>query len=318
MHISSRQGLYTFLTILIFGVVTWFPARAAMNQRFFPETGHTVNGKFLDFYEQVSDPQLLYGYPITDAFPDTTSGFEVQYFQKARFELHPDESPDQQVQLSPLGSYLYKPGQPGFLPEKSSGCRTFQDVAGRFRVCMAFLNFFEAYGGIEQFGAPISNRVIEDGRIVQYFQKARFEWHPQLLARQHVQLSDLGSKYFVQQAINPNYLRQRNDLPQTILRIDLRLLPGQGVTRLKDRQTIYVVVQDQNLLPVANAQISLRFRLPNDVWKDLPLQAFTDKNGVARLELPFETTQPGMIILEATARLNDLQGQTTGSFLAWL
>jgi len=56
-----------------------------------------------------------------------------------------------------------------------------------------FLTFWRERGGVLIFGYPISEEIVEDGRIVQYFERARFEYHPEELGREdQVQLSLLG------------------------------------------------------------------------------------------------------------------------------
>ncbi len=42
-----------------------------------------------------------------------------------------------------------------------------------------FLTFWRQNGGLLIFGYPISGELVEDGRIVQYFERARFEYHPE-------------------------------------------------------------------------------------------------------------------------------------------
>src|SRR6185312_15529488 len=41
-----------------------------------------------------------------------------------------------------------------------------------------FLKYWETFGGLAAFGYPISEEMTENGMTVQYFQRARFEWHP--------------------------------------------------------------------------------------------------------------------------------------------
>ncbi len=41
-----------------------------------------------------------------------------------------------------------------------------------------FLKYWETFGGLATFGYPISEEFQENGVTVQYFQRARFEWHP--------------------------------------------------------------------------------------------------------------------------------------------
>jgi uncharacterized protein YkwD len=44
----------------------------------------------------------------------------------------------------------------------------------------AFLQFFDRHGGVRIFGYPISGEITENGRIVQYFERQRFEWHQEM------------------------------------------------------------------------------------------------------------------------------------------
>jgi uncharacterized protein len=57
----------------------------------------------------------------------------------------------------------------------SGGEKCF-DATGR---CMhgIFLGYWQARGGVAQFGYPITDELTEDGRTVQYTERARFEWH---------------------------------------------------------------------------------------------------------------------------------------------
>jgi hypothetical protein len=42
------------------------------------------------------------------------------------------------------------------------------------------LRFWTGHGGLPIFGYPLSEELKEDGRTVQYFERARLEWHPEL------------------------------------------------------------------------------------------------------------------------------------------
>ena len=56
-----------------------------------------------------------------------------------------------------------------------------------------FLSFWREHGGVLIFGYPLSEEIVEDGQIVQYFERARFEYHPERLGQDgQVQLSLLG------------------------------------------------------------------------------------------------------------------------------
>jgi hypothetical protein len=60
-----------------------------------------------------------------------------------------------------------------------------------------FLSFWRANGGLLLFGYPLSGEIVEDGRIVQYFERARFEYHPEHLGSEgQVMLSLLGTELY--------------------------------------------------------------------------------------------------------------------------
>ncbi len=63
--------------------------------RYFPETGHTLQGAFLAYWE-THGGLFVHGYPITEPFPEQnpTDGktYTVQYFERSRFEMHPENA----------------------------------------------------------------------------------------------------------------------------------------------------------------------------------------------------------------------------------
>jgi hypothetical protein len=62
-------------------------------------------------------------------------------------------------------------------------------------VCDQFLEFFDARGGAGIFGYPITEQFVENGRLVQYFQRVRMEYHPELSSAYQVQLGLLGDQF---------------------------------------------------------------------------------------------------------------------------
>jgi hypothetical protein len=317
MHTTKIWGGIACLLGLLTGLVGIVPANAQSGVLYFPETGHVVSGEFLEFYNRTPEAKLLYGDPITDAFVDPQYGMLVQYFQKVRFQVNEDKPLELRVTLSHLGKFTYQPGQQRIVSVNSNACRTFSETTDQFNICYAFLDFFLAHGGVTQFGYPLSNLESHEGRIMQYFQKARFEWHPELPQGQRVQLSDLGSIYFFQQRLDQNFLRQQNNLPQTILSLKVRAFAERAISGLKGSQTIHVLVHDQNFLPVAKAMVSLQMQSPTGESVTYPIEISTDKDGLAHLTMTFETDQPGKYIITVKVRLNGLTGQTSGSFIAW-
>ena len=57
-----------------------------------------------------------------------------------------------------------------------------------------FLDFYDKRGGLDIFGYPIENAILEDGLTVQYFQRSRMELHPEAPAPYRVQLGLLGQE----------------------------------------------------------------------------------------------------------------------------
>ena len=94
------------VVIGVFGL-SWNPANSQIESEYFAETGHYIEGEFLGYYRAHPQPEVVYGFPITETFIEA-SGQIVQYFQRARFEWHPENEADRRVVLTPLGSLLYE------------------------------------------------------------------------------------------------------------------------------------------------------------------------------------------------------------------
>ncbi|OAN48288.1 hypothetical protein A6A03_08870 [Chloroflexus islandicus] len=67
---------------------------------------------------------------------------------------------------------------------------------------VGFLDFWRANGQLHTFGMPISEELVIDGRIVQYFERARFEYHPEYAGTPlQVQLGLIGQEWLARQSI---------------------------------------------------------------------------------------------------------------------
>jgi branched-chain amino acid transport system substrate-binding protein len=173
------------------------------DSRTFPETGKTVKGKFLTYWNGHGGlPQQ--GYPISDEMQEKsdTDGktYTVQYFERAVFELHPENQAPYDVLLSLLGNFYYKSKYPSGAPNQKASTtnatkfnETGKTLGGKFR------EYWEKNGGLAQQGYPISDEFQErsdlDGKTytVQYFERAVFELHPENQAPFDVLLSQLGT-----------------------------------------------------------------------------------------------------------------------------
>ncbi len=107
-----RPGLLV-LALLMVLASTAFPGGTISAQgtgRTFPETGKTVSGKFLTYWDGHGG-LAQQGFPITEQIQETsaTDGkiYTVQYFERAVFEYHPENQPPFEVLLSQLGRFRY-------------------------------------------------------------------------------------------------------------------------------------------------------------------------------------------------------------------
>lgn len=173
------------------------------NNLYFKETGHNLSNTFKRYWEGKGG-LALYGFPISEEFQE--NGFTVQYFERARFEYHPENSgTSNEVQLGLLGNLIAagrrEAGEAPFQPiapfNNSANDVYFSQTGHGLRG--GFKAFWEANGGLAQFGYPISEEFQEqnavDGKVytVQYFERNRFEWHPEFAKTQaEFQLGLLG------------------------------------------------------------------------------------------------------------------------------
>jgi hypothetical protein len=161
---------------------------SAANSRLFPETGQSVRDAFLDFYDANGGVEI-FGFPRTGEFP--SNGHAVQYFQRARFEYWAENRPGEQVRLGMLGVELGK-SRPPSVAAADPNRRYFQDT--QHTIGGAFRDFWESRGGARIFGYPITEEMQENGRAVQYFQRARFEWNGENPPAYRVQLGLIGDE----------------------------------------------------------------------------------------------------------------------------
>lgn len=182
-------------------IMLW-PASAALaapSARYFPETGHWVSGKFLAFFDQYGGLDV-FGYPRTE--PMVSDGRMVQYFQRARFESWPENKPPYDVLLMLIGDAVMGPGDPpipaGQIPLPTDSSRTYFPETGH-TISGAFRDFFNRHGGLMIFGYPTSEPYTgPSGFLIQRFQRARMESHPELPPAYQVSLGLLGDEYIFQ------------------------------------------------------------------------------------------------------------------------
>ncbi len=147
---------------------------------YFSATGHYLSYGFLDYWREHGD-LAQFGYPITDELTDPVTGYTEQYFERAVFEWHPDAPAGWQIQLRRLGAEAVSDRRDAsaFQPsdQQDAGCDYFSQTG--HEICSHFLNYWESNGALAIYGYPLSDAFIEGDYTVQYFERARFEWHPE-------------------------------------------------------------------------------------------------------------------------------------------
>jgi hypothetical protein len=79
------------------------PFANAADHQYFPETGHGLHYAFLKYFQSRGGLDV-FGYPISEElYGENGWPYAVQYFQRARFEYHPELPGPYQVSLGLLG-----------------------------------------------------------------------------------------------------------------------------------------------------------------------------------------------------------------------
>jgi Tol biopolymer transport system component len=226
------RSIYHIVVITLYALLLLpeVPARAA-DERCFPETGYCIGGRFRDYWEQ-NGGLAVFGYPIGPAREemnrDSGQPYLTQWFERNRFELHPENSAPYDVLLGRLSDdrlrlmgvdWQAQPRENGPQP----GCLWFEQTG--HNVCnqsgsLGFQSFWQSHGlrdprldaygrSLALFGLPITAAVEQvspsDGRVylIQWFERARFEWHPDEPDTYKVLLGLLGNEVRTNSADDP-------------------------------------------------------------------------------------------------------------------
>ena len=173
---------------------------------FFPATGHSISGEFKRYYQthglemgdrgiSARESLALFGYPVSEPYDEINAEdgqrYRVQYFERARFELHPENQPPYRVLLGRLGftSLIRRSsGAEPVIPNPdpyppAPECPRFPETG--YSTCAPFTDFWQRQGGLPVFGFPIVNMRQErnetDGKTynTQWFERERMEHHPE-------------------------------------------------------------------------------------------------------------------------------------------
>ena len=243
---ALRRLTALVLPALLFAGIPSVKVEAQTDARTFAETGKTVQGRFLRYWDAHGGLSQQ-GFPVSGEMQERSQAdgklYAVQYFERAVFEYHPENAAPSDVLLSLLGTFAYREKYPDGAPGQgasTSNPRMFPEtgktLGGRFR------EYWERNGGLAQQGYPISEEFKEtsalDGKVytVQYFERAVFEYHPENEPPNDVLLSQLG-KYRLDAltAGNAIYLRTLDavwrDVRDSYIYTDFRGQDWAGVGR---------------------------------------------------------------------------------------
>jgi len=315
--------------VLISSVSATHPQSPDTDCEYFAETGHYVCGEFLEFFETQGELEI-FGYPLTEAFDDPELGLRVQYFQRARMELHPHTSGTYKVLLGSLVDelgYHFPPASPEQIPAFNSSLRHYFPEAGHV-VSYAFLDYFREQGGLDIFGYPRSEFMAAGGYIVQYFQRVRMEWHPEDISGPQMRLTNLGEIYIERFGVPGDYDEPR-DAPGRIdgsartetsearvTKLNTSASVRHIITGQEGVQTVFIYVTDQWQQPVEGAAVGMvvHYQSGDQRYEFAP----TDGSGFTGHSFYIPPAAPGRkVVIDVTAVYDSLTSATQIFFLPW-
>ncbi len=199
-----RLAVLCLTAALVFGAVAFVPSgeRAAAGERYCPPgVGFCAENAFLDFWKTNGGLEIL-GLPVSQPFVDDR-GLLVQFYERAILEWHPENEAKYQVLLTRLGDTLLggraeRGAAPNACAPGAPDCTLVGQTNHTLRG--VFLQYWQANGGLAVFGFPLTEEFVEtnqaDGQpyTVQYFERNRFEYHPEQGPRYQVLLGLLGAE----------------------------------------------------------------------------------------------------------------------------
>ncbi len=246
-------------------------SQVSMEPYYFSETGHYLSGRFRQYSESTPNALYVFGFPLTKVYMErSTDGqmYMTQYFERARFEYHPENNQPYDVLLTLLGNEItaqrgaeqeFQRVGPQDFGDAAQGCQGYSPETGH-NVYGIICRFWNNFGGLQNFGYPTSERFFEvnqeNGQTyeVQYFERNRFEIHPEYEGSQYeVLLGFLGKERMNRIGVradvrapetraeperDPRVQRGRGDLPAEVEshRVRLQRLPGRQPQRRRLQQ----------------------------------------------------------------------------------
>src|SRR5262245_25445612 len=211
MVVRRLTGLLALVALLLLTPT----ASAQTDKRCFLETGQCISGRIRQFWEQ-NGGLSVFGYPTGPQGEIQIEGkpYQAQTFERNRLELHPENQRPYDVLLGRLGAdrLAQQSHDPFTFPksEPQPGCRFFPETG--HNACGDILKAWRASGleidgrrgkteaeNLALFGLALSDiqtETLSDGKEyqVQWFERARFELHPENAPPYNVLLGLLGNE----------------------------------------------------------------------------------------------------------------------------
>ena len=196
------------------------PTTTSTDLHYFSETGHNLAFGFKAFWER-SGGLPVFGYPLSEEFDEFNVDLQrpvtSQFFERQRFEYHPEHAgTPYEVLLGRLGPWLLERQGRYWnqLPKADPRTQHFFQETGQ-AIAPQFWDYWRTHGlefgdrgvtfreSLALFGFPITPAQMErnpDGDMVltQWFERARFEYHPNNPDPYKVLLGRLGAELLVQ------------------------------------------------------------------------------------------------------------------------
>ena len=263
------------------------PTPASLLVTYFPEVGHTLTGPFRAYW-QSHGGLAQFGFPLTEEFseqnPTDGQNYTVQYFERERFEYHPElVGTPYEVELGLLGVQQTAGRQFDESAAFASDSRRTYFGQTRHSLGGSFKRYWETQGGLPIYGYPISEEIQEGGLTVQYFERARFEYHPTNPAPYDVLLGLLGTTSLEGQGHHLPQIYRLNYAPDSVVqgRSTAIRLSGSALADRTVRGSLNGVAL--SFQPLGDQQVAFA-----GVASDAPLKAqflrveVTDDSGVPR------------------------------------
>ena len=233
---TRSQRMFVLILVLLLWIPAWTAHAATLC---FTETGQCVGEPFGEFWQNSGGLPVL-GLPLVAMVPesnmDTGQAHVTQWLERERLELHPENPQPYTILLGRLGvERLAQLGRDWTtFPKANPAAAHYYAITGH-AIAPRFWDYWRGHGldlgdrGLSEreslalFGYPLSEPAMErnqagDTVLTQWFERARFEYHPDKPDPYKVLLGLLGREVMPagNPASSPRY-EDRTGVEQTLL-----------------------------------------------------------------------------------------------------